>query len=389
MKITIVTGPFYPVPPAPCGAVERLWNDLAVRFAAAGNDVTVLCRHYPGQAKNETIDGVRYVRRLRLSHTRSIYWDLIQDMFYSLRMFLLLPRADVTVTNAFWLPALMRLRKRAGRVVVNVNRWPKGQIKLYRRVDRLAAASSAVRDEIVRQCPEVAPIAKVFLNPIDTAVFVPPLGGRPDSPNCVKTIVYTGRVHPEKGMELLIDGFRELHRTMPQTRLRVIGPWGVTSGGGGDAFKDALEKRAAGAPVEFVGPIYDRAALADALRDADAYTYPSLAEHGEALPVAPLEALATGLTPVVSNLGCFRDYVIEGETGFFFDRNAPDAPARLSAALGRVLQGGPEIEGMSRAAIALAQTFSTDAIANQYLADFAEITTERRSSVSVQPTVGR
>ena len=80
MRITIVTGPFYPVPPAPCGAVERLWNDLAIEFARRGNEVTVVCRHWRGQRKNETVDRVRYVRRLRLSHTKSIYFDLAQDL---------------------------------------------------------------------------------------------------------------------------------------------------------------------------------------------------------------------------------------------------------------------------------------------------------------------
>src|SRR2546429_971559 len=70
MRITIVTGPFYPVPPAPCGAVERLWRDLAERFAGLGHQVTVLCRHWPGQNKDETVAGVRYVRRMRMSHTK-------------------------------------------------------------------------------------------------------------------------------------------------------------------------------------------------------------------------------------------------------------------------------------------------------------------------------
>ena len=118
MKITIVTGPFYPVPLAPCGAVERMWQNLAEVFADRGHSVTVLCRHWPGQAKDETIDGVRYIRRTQLSHTKSIKWDLLQDLWYSVRMWWLLPRADVTVTNVFWLPVLMRFRKRAGAVVV-------------------------------------------------------------------------------------------------------------------------------------------------------------------------------------------------------------------------------------------------------------------------------
>src|SRR6476646_8325914 len=107
MRITIVTGPFYPVPPAPCGAVERLMRDLAEQFAKAGHDVTVLCRHWPGQAKDETIQRVRYVRAMRPRRTGNIKIDLAKDLRYSLGMLWRLRASDVVVTNVFWLPALI------------------------------------------------------------------------------------------------------------------------------------------------------------------------------------------------------------------------------------------------------------------------------------------
>src|SRR5918993_3322585 len=62
MRITIVTGPFYSVPPAPCGAVEQIWHGLAAEFARRGGGRTVVCRGYPGLAPRGRANRVTYVR---------------------------------------------------------------------------------------------------------------------------------------------------------------------------------------------------------------------------------------------------------------------------------------------------------------------------------------
>ena len=281
MKITICTGPFYPVPPAPCGAVERLWYDLGEAFARRGHEVIFLCRHFPGQRKNEIVRGVRYIRRMRLNRSSSLYFDLLQDMVFSLRLLPLLPRADVVVTNNFWLPMLLPIRKRVGAVDVNVNRWPKGQLKLYKCAARLTAVSGAIRDEIIRQQPTLADQVSVVPNPINIEVFKPSVEPRSHRVGA-GTILYTGRVHPEKGVHLLVQAFAVLAAKYSELRLRVVGASSVAGGGGGDAYLDELRQFAGTAPVEIVPPIYDRQALAAELHQATIYCYPSVADQGEA-----------------------------------------------------------------------------------------------------------
>src|SRR5574341_2616311 len=172
MHIAIITGPFLPAPPAPCGAVERIWHELAGEFAARGHSVTFLCRGHDGQGPNETIGQIRFVRRTRFQRSRLLWWDLVRDLFYSCRMLPLVPPSDIVVTNTFWMPILLPLLpRRVGKIVVNVARMPKGQISWYRRVDRLAAVSNAIRQEIGLQCPDAEPLTKVVPNPIDTGVF--------------------------------------------------------------------------------------------------------------------------------------------------------------------------------------------------------------------------
>ncbi len=377
MRITLVTGPFYPTPPAPCGAVERIWHGLGEQFAAAGHEVTVLCRHWPGQGRDEVLNGVRYVRRLRLSHTKSIHWDLAQDAVYSLRMLAALPAADVTVTNVFWLPTMIGLlrRRRAGKLVVHVARFPKGQMKLYGSADRLAACSQAIADAIVAECPSAAGRTVAFPNPIRTDAFSPrDRSGREGQ----GSVIFTGRIHPEKGLDWLVEAVGTLRRGgHPALRLRLIGPSAVGAGGGGADFVRTLrtiESDHGGGYLEVAEPLSDMDRLADALADADVYCYPTRAERGEASPVAPLEAMATGLPPVVSDLPQFRGYLRPGENGVTFEHRGVGAAGRLAGAIGGLLADPARAAAMGRRAAADAAVFSYAAVARLYLDDFAALT---------------
>jgi glycosyltransferase involved in cell wall biosynthesis len=374
MKITIVTGPWYPPPPGPAGAVERVWGDLAHRFAGKGHEVRVLCRAWEKQRGDEVVDGVRYRRRTMLSQGKNIYFDLLKDLYFSLRMLALLPDADILVTNAFWLPVIARrLRPGAGRIVMNIQRVPKGQFWLYAGIDRLSAVSRAIRDAIVKERPALEPRVRVIPNPIAAEVFTPPATPRDYAPGSGRTIVFTGRVHPEKGLHVLVDAFKRLHATRPDLRLRVIGPWRVEKGGGGEEYVATLKTSAAGLPVVFDEPIYERARLAAALQEASYYCYPSLAEQGEAQPVAPMEAMATGLPIVVSDIPQFRDYLEPGVQGEVFDHRSGDLAANLAGSLARIIDDPSRARAMSVAAHASAQRFGYNQVADAYLADFDEL----------------
>jgi glycosyltransferase involved in cell wall biosynthesis len=371
MRITIVGGPFLPMPPAPCGAVERVWHGLAEEFARRGHTVTMLCRSDPSQKDDETVHGVRYVRRMRWVAGSRLPVNLVKDLAFSVRMAGLLPPADILVTNNFWLPTLVSFgRGGAGRVAVHVARVPKGQLALYDRVCRLQAVSRAVRDVIHAQRPQLDRKVRVLPYPVDADVFTPPAVPRGDAREPV--ILYAGRVHPEKGVHLLLDAFARLDRRSFPARLRIVGPWKVEHGGGGD-YIDGLRLRAQGLPVEFCEPVYGRPQLAAVYREADLFCYPSLAEKGETFGVAPLEAMATGLVPVVSDLACFRDFIDDGVSGSVFDHRADDAPDRLAASLAALLADPQRRREMGQRAARRAAELSYPRVADLYLADFAEM----------------
>lgn len=381
LSITIALGPFYPTPPAPTGAVQRVWYDLSKRFAARGHQVTILACRHPGQAAEETVDGVRIRRRTSLNQGANIYRDILKDSWYSLRSFLLLPRADVLVTNAFWLPAVAPwLRPDAGRVYVCVQRVPKGQMRLYARAARLHAVSKAIADAIAAEVPVLAPKVKIIPNPVEVSVFTPP---PPESrfAGADRRVVFTGRVHPEKGLHVLVRAVGLLRSRREgrgeNIRLRLIGASRVDQGGGGPEYVDQLQRLAADlhVPLEISEPIFDRPALAAALQAADIYCYPSLAEKGEASPIAPVEAMATGLPPIVSDIPQFRDYVTPGQTGLVFDHRGgeDEAAERLAAAIASLLDDPAGAMRMGAAAHEHAQSLSYERIADAFLEDFASL----------------
>ncbi len=372
VRIVIVGGPFYPYPPAPCGAVERVWHGMAMEFARAGHTVTIICRWHPSQPAQEMIAGVQCIRHMQFSRTGNIKWDLLQDLIYSLRVLRTLPVADVAIPHSFWLPWLLpRLRHRAGNVVAHVQRFPKGQIGLYLRTASITTVSQTIADAIVQQCPRASRLVRVIPNPIHTDVFLPPARPRAYGPN--GTILYTGRVHPEKGVDLLVQAVTILRQEFPGLHLRIVGPTRVEQGGGGDSYLDRLRGLAGDYPIDFVPPVSDVAVLADVLRDADFYCYPSIAERGEASPVAPLEAMATGLAPVVSSLGQFRGYLVEGRNGLAFDQRGPDAIEALADQLRSLIVDPDRARMLGMAAVQTAQQFSYRRIAGLYLDLFTQL----------------
>ena len=369
MRITIITGPWLPVPALKGGSVPRMWDGLSEQFAAAGHKVIVVARRYPGQPPKESRKGVTYTRIGGASQSRSLYIDLVKDLLYAMTVLPRLPQADILVTNDFCLPILVGwLRSNSGLVVVSANRFPKGQYRFYNRVARVIAASKAIAKAICEQTPDIAEQVRCIPNPFDTGIFEPPATGRADRSE--KTILYVGRIHPEKGLEVLIRAFRTLCIRHRSIRLRIVGPIAATEGGGGETYLVRLRQLANELPVELCKPEFDVAKLANIYRDADLFCYPSMAEKGEALGVAPLEAMSTGLPVVVSNLECFSDFIEDNKTGVRFDHRATDPARTLASKLDEALGDWPRMLAIGAAAQQSVQRFGFPQIAKHFLTDF-------------------
>jgi len=372
MRITIVIGPFYPIPPVLGGAVQKVHLLLAGAYRAAGHEVTMISRRYKNFADDEVVDGIRHVRIRSTERSSSLVVNLLLDFIYAVRVAWALPPADVTITNAFFLPLVLPHR-RAGKIYVQVGRYPKGQMSLYFRADRLQAVSQAVAQAIARQVPWLKRKIVVIPYAISELYFAKPAVSRREP-----VVLYVGRIAREKGIELLIEGFARLHGhgdAAKGWRLRVIGPHAVAQGGDGVEYLEELQTLAQrlGVGCEFLGPIFDQDALIGEYQRGGVFVYPSLAEAGESLGLAPLEAMASGCATIVSDLRCFDDFIEDGVTGLRFDHRGADPADALAAQLARLI-GSPEfLHRIAEAGRGMAENFRTSVIARRMLDDFKSL----------------
>lgn len=368
MKITIVLGAFFPVPPVMGGAVEKAWFALGQEFARCGHEVTMISRAIPAFQREEDVDGIKHIRVRGFDTPRSLVWLKILDLIYSIRATSILPQGDVIVTNTFWLPILLR-RSEEGKIYVHVARYPKGQMRFYGKAARLQTPSNSVARAIENEAPQLKNRIEVIPYPCPRSREAPIPTLQRD-----KAILFVGRIHPEKGVHLLVKAFADLPRDISnEWTLSIVGPAEEGLGGGGKNYTDQLRQLATQVKnrIFFRGPVFESAALEQYFLSARLFVYPSLAERGESFGLAPLEAMAHRCGVMVSDLECFADFVREGDTGFVFDHRSEDPALSLREKLMRVIVDQALLARVAESGYQKSADYSLTRVADQFLHDFS------------------
>src|SRR5207249_3063368 len=110
-----------------------------------------------------------------------------------------------------------------------------------------------------------------------------------------------------KGHDWLIDAFVEAVAAEPMLRLRIAGE---------GPLRTALEQRCAGLPegvIRFLGHITD---VPGFLAACDILVMPSLPELGEGFGLSALEAMASGIPVIASDIASLPEIVVDGSTGY-------------------------------------------------------------------------
>ncbi|HEX2101850.1 MAG TPA: glycosyltransferase family 4 protein [Candidatus Synoicihabitans sp.] len=367
-------GFFLPVPALAGGATEKTWHRLGEALADAGHDVTLISRRWPHLPDEQRCGRLIHLRLPGFDHTRQLWRNLLLDTRWGLRVARALPAGDVVVCHAITLPIYLRwLRPRAGRVSVVLGRMPKGHNRFYGGVDRVYATSAAVADKALAENPRLRDRLRLVPNSIDW-----PMHAAAVTKGSSLTIGYVGRIHPEKGLEQLLDAALRLAQRsdLPPWRVELTGPVATEEGGGGAAYRDALLARygaALGQRLVLNPPIFEATKLARHYGQLDVFCYPSLAARGEGLSVAPIEAMAAGAVPVVSRLECYRDLIRPGGNGLQFAQGTANAAIELAEHLATLLRDRDLRLRLATSAQATAREYDHARIAQLLLADFASM----------------
>ena len=106
-------------------------------------------------------------------------------------------RADILVTHAFWAPLILP-RKTFGKQYVHVGRYPKRQLRFYKKASRLQVPSNAIKDICLEQAPSLSSKIKTLPYPLTWPIPPKEVFEEKD-----KTVLYAGRIHGERSFILV------------------------------------------------------------------------------------------------------------------------------------------------------------------------------------------
>ncbi len=130
-------------------------------------------------------------------------------------------------------------------------------------------------------------------------------------------LLNVGRLHPVKGQKHLVPMMRLVLEKWPKAHLLIFG-----EGQEREALTAAIEQAGLENHITLLG---QRSDVPDLLKGADLFVFPGL---NEALGISVIEAMATGLPVVATNVGGLRELISDGDTGLLVEPGDPDALAK-------------------------------------------------------------
>lgn len=172
------------------------------------------------------------------------------------------------------------------------------------------------------------------------------------------TLLFVGWIIRDKGILDLLDAVQIAKGALAgRARVRLVGPLF-----GREAYwQEEIDRRGLHDIVTLAGPVTGRAEMLREYRGADAFVFPS---HYEGFPLSLIEAAASGLPCIATDVGGAADILRDGEAGIIVPRQSPP---ELAAALTAIVTDdtlrarlGADVARHARA------TFSRDAFVASY-----------------------
>ena len=304
LRIAIVAPPFYALPPAAYGGVERVCFWLADGLVDRGHDVTLV-----GAGDSPT--RARFLPTFAEPQPEGSEAEATVEVLHAARTAAALARLDLDVVHDHTRAGPLTAAARPAPTLVTAHlpvAGPEQHAELYDAVGRLAALV-AISEAQRRAAPH--------LNWVGTVPNGIPVGEYPFVAEKDDFVLYLGRMSAQKGVHLAIAAAREAGR-----RLVVAGSWTTPSERG--YFERDVRPRV-GEGVEWVGEVHG-ARRTELLSRAGCVLFPARWEEPFGLVLA--EAAACGTPVVALRAGAVAEIVADGETGVVCE-----SPSELAAAI--------------------------------------------------------
>jgi glycosyltransferase involved in cell wall biosynthesis len=179
-------------------------------------------------------------------------------------------------------------------------------------------------------------------NGVDTEAFRPrprPVDGLRAAlgiPASARVIGFLGRLSPEKGPDVFLCAALAAHAKLPDTHFVLVGDGPLAP-----QLRESIARFRLEDQVHLAGLRRD---VANVLNDIDVLVSSS---HSEAMPLAVMEAMASGLPVVATRVGGVPDMIDQGESGWLV---APNDFEDIATRLQQILATPGELARMSAAA---------------------------------------
>ena len=279
--------------------VSRRVEAVAGRFTAEGFPVTTM----PLKGTIDIISPLQLSRCVAKAGNAVIHVHNFKDAIVATRARSLSGNSGVKIILT---PHLVKAAKRS-----------RHYTSLYRQIDAMVFVSRLAMDEFLSSRPD---IDTERMTVIHNGVTIPDLSSAPNAVKNTLTVMYHGRISPEKGIDALINAFA-LVKELP---LKV-----VIAGTGKPEYVATLRRQAALAGVdgiiEWAGHVDDIHPL---IAKADIGVAPS--RWREPFGLAPVEYMAHRKPVITTSNGAQREYITDGVDGLLV---TPDSPEELADAI--------------------------------------------------------
>jgi glycosyltransferase involved in cell wall biosynthesis len=412
MRILIATAVYYPM----VNGVAVFSHNLATGLARRGNEVAVICPSQTGKNHSKTEDGVK-VHYLKSTQAR-VYPDQIHDvpaknkllgkemphLFYkhSLRVSVFPARqikkimkafkpdvVHVQVSDPIGLSVVSYARKMNVPVVTTEHNQPEvfteplHMPKLIKKpVDAMLSSyfysrqkksdfvtmptKQAIDNLILSRKKEFkVPVAAVS-NGVDLSNFKP--GKASDEiyekykiRKNVPTVVYVGRVDPEKKVGLVVDAFSKVLEKLPEAQLVIVGD-------GVDRLRIEQNVKKLGAlkSIRILGRVL-QPDLYELYRVGDVF---ATASEIETQGIVLIEAAASGLPLIAVNAGAVSEVCITGKNGFLCE---PKNVEQISDSIYNILSDKELQKKYSKASLEIAAEHDLEKTIDKFLNIYSRV----------------